>query len=70
MSSTYPGGRPHRVSTTLSQVALYHLERMADRLSTTRAALLRELVLIATGAPELRPMIKEAMKAHLTRSDK
>ena len=51
MSSTYPGGRPHRVSTTLSQVELYHLERMADRLSTTRADLLRELVLIATGAP-------------------
>jgi len=65
-----PGGRRNRVSTTLSDVELYHLERMADRLRATRSDLLRELVLIATGAPELRPSIKEAMKAHLHRSDK
>jgi ABC-type iron transport system FetAB permease component len=64
--SSHPGGRPKRVTTTLSRLELRRLDRLAASLDATRSDLLRELVLIATGAPALRPSIREAMTATLT----
>jgi|TARA_R110002020_G_scaffold386791_3_gene597540 hypothetical protein len=61
-----PGGRPKRVTTTLSRLELRRLDRLADSLDATRSDLVRELILIATGAPALRPSIRGAMKATLT----
>jgi len=69
---TCPGGRPKRVTTTLSRSELRHLDRLVAGLDTTRSDLVRELILIAIGAPALRQSIREAMTAtlHPTRSDK
>lgn len=60
--------RPHKASTTLSDTEAYRLDGMCRKLGVTRSEFMRQLVLIAIGAPELRATIREAMKAHL-RSD-
>ena len=60
--------RTHKSSTTLSDTEAYRLDGMCQKLGVTRSEFIRQLVLIAIGAPELRATIKEAMRAHL-RSD-
>ena len=60
--------RTHKASTTLSDTEAYRLDGMCRKLGVTRSEFIRQVVLIAIGAPELRATIKEAMRAHL-RSD-
>jgi len=60
--------RPHKASTTLSDTEAYRLDGMCRKLGVTRSEFIRQLVLIAIGAPELQATIREAMRAHL-RSD-
>ena len=62
--------REHRVGTTLSSTERYMLDSMCARLGANRSEFLRELVLIAVGASELRPQIKQAMRATLERSER
>ena len=67
---SYPGGRYRRLSTTVTEIEFDKFVRMADRLDATKSDLLRLLVLIAVGASELQPAIREAMRETLGRAPK
>ena len=62
---SYPGGRRHRIHTTVTEDELRKLEEMADDLDATRSDFLRQLILIAIGARDLRANIKAAMRDNL-----
>lgn len=62
---SYPGGRKHRIHTTITEGELRKLEEMADNLDATRSDFLRQLILIAIGARGLRGRIRSAMRDNL-----
>tara|TARA_B100001250_G_scaffold396925_1_gene403445 strand:+ start:330 stop:527 length:198 start_codon:yes stop_codon:yes gene_type:complete len=64
---SFPGGRCRRIHTTLTEDELDALEVMADDLDATRSDFLRQLILIAIGARNLRENIEQAMRANLRR---
>ena len=62
---SYPGGRTSRLSTTLTEGELEQFVMLADQLDATKSDLLRQLVLIVIGAPELQPAVKEELSKTL-----
>ena len=61
--------KTRKATTSITPVEMHRLDCLCKKLGVTRTALLRELILIVTGASELRSPTKTALQAMLQRSD-